>query len=271
MSVSEKIHQRMQQLGIQPKKSLGQNFLISHHVIDRIVDAAKEFHPKALLEIGPGLGSLTDPLKDLGISYKLLELDHVFCDYWKGQGLDVWEGDALHFPWDQQPQMSGTLLVSNLPYQISSSIVIDRSMDADPCCGMILMFQKEVAQRIRAKSGNDDYGMLSVVAQSFWKIRKLIDAGPREFFPPPKIASQVLVFEPLPWSLGSKEKFLKLVKASFLHRRKLVCRNWEEALSLPVDDGKEFLRSRQLSETARAEEMSLEDFHAMSVWMETRV
>ena len=97
-----------------------------------------------------------------------MELDRVFSKYWKDQGLQLIEGDALQLDWSSFfHQARPLVLVSNLPYQISSSLVIDRCLDADPFDFMVLMFQKEVAQRLRARTGDELYGMLSVVAQSF--------------------------------------------------------------------------------------------------------
>jgi 16S rRNA (adenine1518-N6/adenine1519-N6)-dimethyltransferase len=99
MSAREKVRQRMQLLGIEPKKSLGQNFLVNDHVIQKIIKAAKDLKPETLLEIGPGLGALTDDLAALCANYTLLELDHKFADFWRSQNTKVIEVDALQTDW----------------------------------------------------------------------------------------------------------------------------------------------------------------------------
>ena len=101
--------------------------------------------------------------------------------------------DALKFSWSDLESVP-TCLVSNLPYQISSSLVIEVSTVADSVEEMILMFQKEVAQKIKSQPGDKDYGILSVIAQSFWDVEKICDAAPACFYPAPKVASRVLDF-----------------------------------------------------------------------------
>ncbi len=166
MNTKSKVLERIKQFSVEAKKSLGQNFLINDRVIEKIILQVTKLKPTSILEIGPGLGSLTDELEKIGVDFQLLELDRKFVEYWKSRNLNVIECDALHWDWHNW-QGDGRVLVSNLPYQISSSLVIDRSLDENPPDFMILMFQKEVAQRIRAQFDTSDYGMLSVVSQVF--------------------------------------------------------------------------------------------------------
>lgn len=261
MSAWQRMQQTMLELGIEPKKSLGQNFLVSDVVIEKIIRAVVDLKPQFLLEIGPGLGALTFFLKDIQVQKQLIELDRVFADYWRNQGFQVIEKDALQIDWQQFEKMSQPkILVSNLPYQISSSLVIDRCLDSVPFDGMVLMFQKEVAQRIRARQQDELYGMLSVVSQTFWQTEMLLEASSRDFNPPPKVASRVLVFKTKASPVKNRKKYLRFVKACFLHPRKLLISNLEEGLSLKKEMTSEVLKKMGLSEKSRAGELTLEKF-----------
>lgn len=241
------------------KKSLGQNFLINDGVLNKIFKKVADFKPTQIIEIGPGLGALTDGLKLLSSKLVLLELDQRFAQYWREQELLVIEADALQYDWQQFNQPY--ILVSNLPYQIAASIVIERCIDPQPFCShMVLMFQKEVAQRLRAPHLNSNYGFLSVMAQTFFKMETVSEAGPGDFDPPPKIASRVLAFERLEVSITDLSGYLKFVKSAFLHPRKKVANNWQEGLALSKEQVQKLLLSQNLSPSARPHEISVKQF-----------
>lgn len=191
-------------LGAAPKKSLGQNFLVNENTSQRIADWANSTG-NSLIEIGPGLGALTYKLDKTKLIH-LLEIDRAFSTHWREEGYPVTEGDALDFDWNSV-EKNGTTLVSNLPYQISSRIVIDRSIGPTSVNRMILMFQKEVAERITCGPKSSDYGMLSVFSQAHWKVEKFLDAGPKDFYPPPQVGSRVLSFQRIDTDFDS-QKFL---------------------------------------------------------------
>ncbi|AHI04950.1 dimethyladenosine transferase [Bdellovibrio bacteriovorus W] len=254
----------LEELGILAKKSLGQNFLISDTVIERIINQVKEYKPEALIEVGPGPGALTYFLQQMNLPLHIVELDRVIAEYWREKGLTITEGDALRLDWKTLiPSHQRTVFVSNLPYQISSSIVIDRSMDTEGVAAMVLMFQKEVAQRIRAQAKTEFYGFLSVIAQSFWDIHTVSDAGPRDFDPPPKVASRVLGFTAKDKGISQRKDFLTFVKAAFAQRRKLLKKNLSSLYSQKGVTEEQligWLIEMGLKETARAEELSPEQF-----------
>jgi len=260
------------ELGIEPKRSLGQNFLVSDGVIEKIIRAAgtpvpglAPQGPSALLEIGPGPGALTRGLRGLEKPLTVIELDRKMAQYWRDQGLEVIEQDALKLDWQTLSLSAPRYLVSNLPYQISASLVIERSLDEKPFEKMVLMFQKEVAQKIRATKEQGDYGMLSVLAQTFWKIETVTDAGSGDFFPPPKVSSRVLQFVPKPSPVGNstveRTRFLKFVKACFIHPRKLMVSNLQEGFSIPKEKTLQIFKEQGIGEKVRAEELTLEQFH----------
>lgn len=247
----------MQLLEIEPKRSLGQNFLVSDHVIEKIVAAVDRLQPDTLVEVGPGLGALTDLLRDKHGNYTVIELDQVFAKFWREQGMTVIEHDALRWDWSQIQSSGRKVFVSNLPYQISSSLVIERSLDREPFAGMVLMFQKEVAQRIMAKPKTEHYGMLSVVAQAFWQVELLLEASSRDFSPAPRVASRVLVFRALENTLQGKARFLRFVKSAYLHRRKLLVKNLVEGEGKPLEVFQAAFEALKIAPQARAEELSV--------------
>lgn len=258
----ERLNKRLQELSHEAKRSLGQNFLISDVVISKILKKVESLKPQQLLEIGPGLGALTDGLKEMALPLRLIELDRNFSHYWREQGFDLIEGDALQLDWSGLSR-GQTCLVSNLPYQISSSLVIDRSIDSESLGSMVLMFQKEVAERIQGRPRAEDYGFLSVVAQNFWQISIVSEAGPRDFQPAPRVASRVLAFVPLQTSIRDRRQFLHLVKEAFKQRRKLLKSNLKGCLhdhSMAEHDFVDWLARHGLKETARAEELSPSQF-----------
>lgn len=246
----DRLKTRMQALSHYTKKSLGQNFLVSDVVIGRIIQAVEEENPKKLLEIGPGLGALTDLLIEKYKAYQLIELDSSLVQFWQSQNMPVIEGDALQLDW---AKIDFDVLVSNLPYQISSSIVIDRCLDHNPCRSMVLMFQKEVAQRIRARHHTEDYGLLTVIAQEFWDITTVSEAGPRDFNPAPKVASRVLKFKCKESPIKDRKEYLSFVKTCFKQRRRILKSNLE---STQHELFLNWIEKKQLSEKVRVEELS---------------
>ena len=249
-SARERFKERAEKLSHTAKKSLGQNFLVSDHVIEKIIESAKIIKENNLIEIGPGLGALTDFLVLNHTNYTAIEMDHGLSEYWKDQGLSVVEGDALKIDWSN---LTGKLLVSNLPYQISSSIVIDRCINPFQIQTMILMFQKEVAQRIRAKEQTPQYGMLSVIAQEFWDIETVCDAGPKDFDPPPKIASRVLKFKQRSTEIADRSNYLQFVKSCFQQRRRILKSNLPGTMT---DRLMKWIDHKKLSDKVRVEELS---------------
>ncbi len=233
----ERILERLRELNADPKRSLGQNFLISDHVVDKILFAVKAEPFSEMIEVGPGLGALTEDLipvaAEKNAQLTLIELDSNFAAEWRKRFANderrrVIEADALQVDWSTLQLSPNTLFVSNLPYQISSSIAVERSIAPAGLTRMILMFQKEVAQRISARARTDAYGLLTVIVQAFWTTSTVSDASPGDFHPAPNVASRVLQFRRRPepdFGKGTPIGFLKFVKAGFSHRRKLLARN----------------------------------------------
>jgi 16S rRNA (adenine1518-N6/adenine1519-N6)-dimethyltransferase len=259
MSLVEFTKQKMSELGIDAKRSLGQNFLVSEHAITKICDEIVKNQWKQIIEVGPGLGSLTEALIKIHRNIFLIELDRVFFKYWQDRGQTIVNADALDWDW-QIADPINTLFVSNLPYQISSRILIDRCLDKTKLGKMILMFQKEVAVKIRAKQTDPDYGMLSVMVQTFWKPKKLLELSTRDFYPAPKIASQVLVFESIPCTIDP-EGFLTFLKLAFSHPRKMMISNL--TAGYPRLKALEAFGMLGISENTRAAQLTIAQFQEL--------
>lgn len=261
---SERLKIALESMGIEAKRSLGQNFLVSDSVIERIISQVRAFKPEVLIEVGPGPGALTHFLRQMNCPLTLIELDRTIAAHWRSEGFPVFEEDALRMDWDQfHSADKNVVFVSNLPYQISSSIVIDRSMDPKGVNHMVLMFQKEVAQRIRGDARSEHYGLLSVIAQVFWDIEIVTEAGPRDFDPAPRVASRVLSFTRKASEVQDRESFLKFVKASFAQRRKLLKKNLSGLLGQKTLTDVQligWLQEMGFKETARAEELNPSQF-----------
>lgn len=273
--LKQKYIDRIQQMGQDPKKSLGQNFLIHEGAIQAILERVNVAQPSHIIEVGPGLGALTDELKQLVFPLTLIELDQNFYEYWKSQFTnetppspsvrEIVYGDALKLDWKEVLDLpDNAMLVSNLPYQISSSLVIERSLGPNEITSMVLMFQKEVADRIMARPKSKDYGILSVIAQTYWQMEKVISLGPGAFWPPPKVSSQVLSFRRRPPCLPhGGEEYLRFVKSAFAQRRKMLYKNWMayfSARGLGKEALTDFFKKLNWDLTVRAEQVPVNEF-----------
>lgn len=245
---------RMHEMEVRAKKSLGQNFLVSETVVGKIIDQVAQANPAFLLEIGPGLGSLTEHL--LERKPLLIELDSTFAQYWRERGLEVIEGDALRINWNELPLPENSWLVSNLPYQISSSLVVDRCLGPKNLVGMILMFQKEVAERLMAAPRTEPYGFLSIVAQNFFVMKRVVNAAPGDFHPPPKVSSRVLQFTRKS-DVTLDKGFISFTKAAFHQRRKFLLKNLK---ALGNNQWEPLLEEMSINVKVRAEELSPQQF-----------
>ena len=265
-SLRDKTLFSMKFLKISPKRSLGQNFLINDSIVNTILKVANPEFFEKIFEVGPGLGSLTNPLREKSKNLTLLEFDKKICHFWNKQGFKAKQVNALSFDWKKELNSKGTkLLISNLPYQIASRLLVKLSILEQSFDRMVLMFQKEVAQRILAKPQTHHYGFLTVVAKSFWNIHFVLEAGTVDFFPKPRVASQVLCFDRKKQknlnlifknftSTNSEEKFHDFVKKSFTGRRKKLLpklTNYAEKAKLI-----EIFKKMKLNEGMRAEELT---------------
>jgi 16S rRNA (adenine1518-N6/adenine1519-N6)-dimethyltransferase len=253
--------------GLSAKKSLGQNFLLDLNLTTRIARVAEPLESVTVVEIGPGPGGLTRALLALG-ARRLIAIERderaiaalaEISERYPGR-LDIVSGDALT---TDIPALLGperTRIVANLPYNIATSLLVNW-LTAEPWPPwydmLLLMFQREVAQRIVAKPGGKSYGRLAVLAGWRTEAKILFDVAPSAFAPPPKVTSSVVRLVPLPEPLACDAKALQRVtEAAFGQRRKMLRQSLR---SLRVDP-LPLLEAAGLDPTARAEEIPIEGF-----------
>lgn len=209
-----------------PRKRFGQNFLRAPHVVEQILAAADLLPGDRVMEIGPGLGALTDRLLAAGAMVTACEVDRDLAAALERRGdarLTVHVGDVLKADWHGFLDAPPYKLVANLPYNISSQVLF-MILDHRRLFGrLVLMFQKEVGDRLLAPPATRDYGILSVLVQNWYGVTRVIRVPPGCFQPPPRVESVVLRFDPRPQPLApvaDEAAFRRLVKAVFAQRRK---------------------------------------------------
>jgi len=209
------------QLGVRPRKSMGQHFLIDHSVIERQVGYANIKKGERVLEIGPGLGFLTGELIKAGAKVIAIEQDPKFCEYLGGKfdgSLELIEGDATKVDLPDFDKV-----VSNLPYQISSEITF-RILEQKKFNLAVLMYQKEFAERMVAGEASTLYGRLSVMAAYRADCEILEIVNRRAFWPQPKVDSAVVLMKGRAPRFQPRDErmFVDVVRVLFSHRRKKI-------------------------------------------------
>ena len=213
---------------LKPKKSLGQNFLIDKNIIEKIVRSAKIKSSDIVLEIGPGTGNLTkfiiaqNPKKIF-----LIEKDENLTNFLEKQYLNkvsIINKDILKIPYEFYSKKR-FLILGNLPYNISTKILSEWCLNKNLVVSkMILMFQKEVAERILADVNSKDYSRITILSKWKFDIKKITDVNPNSFFPKPKVHSTVLEFVPKKkfHEIKDPKNLEKVTKVFFSQRRKMV-------------------------------------------------
>jgi 16S rRNA (adenine1518-N6/adenine1519-N6)-dimethyltransferase len=208
------------------RKRFGQHFLTDGAVIDAIVDLIAPQPGQALIEIGPGLGAMTNPLLARCEKLTVIELDRDLAQRLRARpGIAVIESDVLQVDFAALALAHGQPLrvVGNLPYNISSPILFHLLGVADRVVDQHFMLQKEVVERMAAGPGTKDYGRLSVMLQWRYDIESVLDVGPESFDPPPRVDSAIVRMLPLPDAPGVDPTLLsELVRVAFSQRRKLL-------------------------------------------------
>jgi len=251
------------------KKRFGQHFLHDRSVIDRIIAAAQLDPAEDVVEIGPGLGVLTDRLLQTAARVHVMEIDRDLITRLEERQeprLTVHAGDVLKTDWPALLSQPPYTLVANLPYNISSQIVFKLLDHRQIFQRLVLMFQREVGERLVADPGGKDYGILSVLCQLWYEIDIVTLVKPGAFRPPPKVDSIVLHFRPLsqPRVDPVDETFFRqLVKAAFTQRRKTL-RNSLQAGGFAAEKIDTALAACHIDPTRRGETLSLDDFSRLT-------
>jgi 16S rRNA (adenine1518-N6/adenine1519-N6)-dimethyltransferase len=250
-------------LMIKPKKSLGQNFLIDKNIINKIIKLT-ELYNSNIVEIGPGTGNLTKKIiEQKPKNLILIEKDKILTnnlkyEFEKHNNLKIFNDDILKFDLEKKIKKN-SIIVGNLPYNISSQILVKLvkfKKWLPKYKKLILMFQKEVADKILAKYNTTDYGRLTILAAARLKITNQFNVSPNSFYPVPKVKSTVLVFEPIINKEFKVKQIKNLEKIShifFSRKRKMINKAFKELFKNPLEVSRKInvnlnLRPSELSE-----------------------
>jgi 16S rRNA (adenine1518-N6/adenine1519-N6)-dimethyltransferase len=257
--------------GLSARKSLGQNFLLDLNLTGRIARAAGPLEGVTVVEVGPGPGGLTRALLTAG-ARRIIGIERdpravaalaEVASHYPGR-LEIIEADALHF--DPRPLIdSGPVrIVANLPYNVGTPLLI-AWLSTEPWPpwydGLVLLFQREVAERLVAEPGTSSYGRLSVLAQWQCAAQLLFDIAPSAFVPPPKVTSSLVRLTPKPKPPGVRLADLERVTAAaFGQRRKML----RQSLKTLAPDPASLLAAAAIDPTARAQDIPIEGFLALT-------
>lgn len=238
-----------------PKKKWGQNFLRNAGAVEKIVAAVEPQPGDTIVEIGPGEGVLTEKLIALGSPFVAIEIDPELAERLRQRfGDAIVNADALTVPLPSTPFRA----VGNLPYNVGTPIL--RRVIADPNFQRaVFMLQREVAQRIVARPGDEDYSFLTLYGQMFARSRKLLTLGPGSFHPAPKVDSAVIVLDRDPKPFAS-DALIELVSGAFRMRRKKLVNNLTASLGLSREEILAAMERAGINPNARAEELELDAF-----------
>src|SRR5574344_596983 len=259
---------------VKPKKFLGQHFLKDLNIAKDIADTVDSCPSLPILEVGPGMGVLTQYLVQKGRKVKVVELDFESVDYLKENypqlQEDIIESDFLKMELDKIFDNNPFVLTGNYPYNISSQIffkMLDYK-DLIPCCtGMI---QKEVAERIASKPGTKAFGILSVMIQAWYNVEYLFTVDETVFNPPPKVKSAVIrMIRNETTNLGCDETlFKRVVKAVFNQRRKMLRVSLKQVFAGNMPDAEFFAQDIM---TKRPEQLTVEQFVQLTNMVEGKL
>lgn len=259
--------------GIKPSKKLGQNFIFDKNILNKITRLIDPTSCDLVIEIGPGLGGLSEALvnngvnklllieKDKQFSYLLNELKSKYPNQ-----IDISYEDALNFNFDLA-NYKNINIISNLPYNAATKILtslLSFHYSTHKFNDMVLMFQKEVAQRITANYGNKDYGRLSIISQFLYQCNIEFDLNPAIFFPRPNVDSSIVSFKSLKKKSGPNIKTLEQVtRAAFSQRRKKIKTSLRDLIN-EID----LIQKLGIDSNLRAEQLSVSQYLKISEYLD---
>ncbi len=253
----------LRRLKLSPKHSWGQNFLSDEVVLERIAEEALLRPGEPCVELGPGLGHLTQYLLATGARVTAVEKDRDMIAALTAQrfeGLTVVEGNAAQTDFARVAQADQVVVVGNLPYHLSSPILFEVLDQVAHVPRAVFTLQKEVVDRLGASPGGRDYGVLTVMLGLRFKVEHVFDIPARLFHPPPKVDSAVLKLTRLPApraEVHDEARFRKVVKAAFAQRRKTLANSLKSEKSF---DWTGVLERAGIDGGRRAETLSVEEF-----------
>ncbi|TDF38160.1 16S rRNA (adenine(1518)-N(6)/adenine(1519)-N(6))-dimethyltransferase RsmA [Alteromonadaceae bacterium M269] len=254
-------------LGHTARKRFGQNFLHDEYIIQQIVAAIRPENGQNMVEIGPGLGALTEPVCELIDQLTVVELDRDLVERlsthpFLSSKLNIVQSDALKFDFSQLVDQEKPLRIfGNLPYNISTPLMFHLFSYATHVQDMHFMLQREVVNRLAASPGSKDYGRLSVMAQYYCQVIPVLEVPPSAFKPAPKVDSAIVRLIPYsdkPIKVDDVDKLQQVCKMAFNQRRKTI----RNSLQSILNDAQ--LEQAGVNPELRAENLSLSDYAALA-------
>lgn len=263
----EVVHYICKRFDIKMSKKLGQNFLIKRGIVDEIVHAAELTPGEPVLEVGPGIGTLTQGLAQSGADVTAIELDRRLLEVLDTtlasyDNVRIIHGDVLKLDVPSIMNHKPFKVVANLPYYITTPIIMSLLESKLPIERLVVMVQKEVALRMVAKPGTKDYGALSVAVQYYTEPDIVLDVPPKSFLPAPAVTSSVIrcvLRDKPPVDVIDEKLFFRVVKAGFAQRRKIFA-NTMKTTGLSKDRIEELLAKANIDGQRRGETFTLQEF-----------
>ena len=263
----EVVHYICKRFDIKMSKKLGQNFLIKRGIVDEIVRAAELTPGEPVLEVGPGIGTLTQGLAQSGADVTAIELDRRLLEVLDTtlasyDNVRIVHGDVLKLDVPTIMNHKPFKVVANLPYYITTPIIMSLLESKLPIERLVVMVQKEVALRMVAQPGTKDYGALSVAVQYYTEPDIVLDVPPKSFLPAPAVTSSVIrcvLRDKPPVDVIDEKLFFRVVKAGFAQRRKTFA-NTMKTTGLSKDRIEELLEKANIDGQRRGETFTLQEF-----------
>ena len=263
----EVVHYICKRFDIKMSKKLGQNFLIKRGIVDEIVHAAEITVGEPVLEVGPGIGTLTQGLAQSGADVTAIELDRRLLEVLDTtlasyDNVRIIHGDVLKLDLPTIMNQKPFKVVANLPYYITTPIIMSLLESKLPIERLVVMVQKEVALRMIAKPGTKDYGALSVAVQYYTEPDIVLDVPPKSFLPAPAVTSSVIrcvLRDKPPVDVIDEKLFFRVVKAGFAQRRKTFA-NTMRTTGLSKEQIDDILVKANIDGQRRGETFSLQEF-----------
>lgn len=267
MNLYEETQILLNQYGLRANKKLGQNFLINQQVIEEIIEKSEITSNDVVLEIGPGLGSLTKALLKNAKKVIAVELDENMIDLlrnrFQDENLEIIHDDILKINLFSIIEKYGKIkVVANLPYYITTPIIMRLLEEKYPIETITVMVQKEVGDRLCAKSGDREIGAVTYGVNYYSNVKKIIDVPKEDFLPVPEVDSCVLKFDILqkpPVNVKDEKKFFRLIKSAYTQRRKTIS-NSLAAGEFSKEEVAKALTDLNINPKSRAEDLSIQDF-----------
>ncbi|MCQ2546099.1 MAG: 16S rRNA (adenine(1518)-N(6)/adenine(1519)-N(6))-dimethyltransferase RsmA [Clostridia bacterium] len=260
----------------QLSKSLGQNFITDRHVLEQIIEGAEIGEDDLVIEIGPGIGVLTAEAAETAAKVIAIEIDARLIpvleetlssfDNVEVINRDILKTDLKEIISEEREKGSfggAVRVIGNLPYYITTPIIMKLLEEGVPADSITVMMQKEVADRIRSGPGGKVYGAISVAVQYYCDVEKVASVPKEVFVPRPKVDSTVLTLKPLKekkLQLADEKEFFSCVKAAFAQRRKTLLNSLSSAGGMEKEDVRRVLETLGIDPGRRAETLSIEEF-----------